>query len=60
VGGSTAVDVQRLLNQNGYYSGPVDGIIGPASSAAISSYQSSNGLPVTGQIDQGLLSSLGL
>jgi hypothetical protein len=60
VGESTAVSVQSVLKQNGYYSGPIDGIVGPGTRAAISSYQASNGLPVTGQIDQGLISSLGL
>ena len=60
VGESTAAEVQSALKQNGYYSGPVDGIIGPMSRSAISAFQRSNGLPVTGNIDQGLLSSLGL
>lgn len=60
VGESLAVEVQRALQQSGYYNGPIDGIIGSGSRAAIRAYQAANGLPVTGGIDSGLLSSLGL
>jgi hypothetical protein len=59
-GESSASDVQRLLKQKGYYSGPIDGIIGPASRAAIKSYQTFQGFPATGQLDHNLLVALGL
>jgi len=59
-GGSVDVQVQQALAQQGYYRGAVDGIVGPATSAAISAYQHDNGLRVTGSINGGLLQSLGL
>ena len=60
VGESTVVDVQRELRAAGFYSGPIDGIIGPGTRAAIRAYQASNGLAITGQINSSLLGSLGL
>jgi hypothetical protein len=60
VSDSTAADVQSRLTQLGYYNGDVDGQIGPLSRQAIANYQSDQGLPVTGVIDQQLLQSLGL
>jgi hypothetical protein len=59
-GGPVSVAVQQALSQQGYYNGPVDGIVGPGTSAAISAYQQSNGLRVTGTITRGLLNSLGV
>jgi hypothetical protein len=59
-GGSIGVDVQQALNQQGYYNGPVDGIVGPMTSQAISAYQSDHGLPVTGTITPNLLANLGV
>lgn len=55
-----AANVQSKLAQLGYYSGDVDGRIGPLSRQAIENYQTDQGLPVTGNIDQPLLHSLGL
>jgi hypothetical protein len=55
-----AVDVQRELRRRGYYRGSIDGDIGPASRAAIRSYQADRGLRVTGRIDSSLLRSLGI
>jgi N-acetylmuramoyl-L-alanine amidase len=60
VTGPTSMDVQQRLTQQGYYSGPIDGDIGPRSRLAISNYQSANGLQISGQIDQPLLVSLKL
>ena len=59
-GDSVAVEVQQTLSQDGYYRGPVDGMIGPGTRAAIASYQRDNGLRVTGSITGGLLDSMGL
>ena len=59
-GGSVSVTVQQALEQQGYYNGPIDGIVGPGTSAAITAYQQNNGLPVTGTITPGLLNSLGV
>lgn len=51
-------EVQRELAERGYYQTTVDGIIGPATRAAIGAYQSDAGLPVDGRISQSLLDSL--
>lgn len=53
-------DVQLALRRSGYYDGPIDGDLGPASRAAIRDYQYDRRLPVTGRIDTYLLRSLGL
>jgi len=47
--------VQSALEQAGYYQGPIDGVIGPGTSAAIAAFQRDNGLRVTGTITHGLL-----
>ncbi|MEO6741373.1 MAG: peptidoglycan-binding domain-containing protein [Chthoniobacteraceae bacterium] len=52
--------VQRALRREGYYSGPVDGDIGPRSRSAIRDYQADHGLSATGRIDSRLLRSLGI
>lgn len=46
--------LQRLLNQMGYEAGPVDGVPGRKTRAAISLYQEGADLPVTGTITNGL------
>ncbi len=58
--GSLEVDVQRALKRRGYYSGGIDGDIGPASRAGIRAYQNEHGLDPSGRIDSALLRSLGL
>ncbi|HEY5894120.1 MAG TPA: peptidoglycan-binding domain-containing protein [Chthoniobacterales bacterium] len=55
---SISFAVQRKLAKLGYYSGPIDGDIGPASRRAIRRYQSDNDLEVTGRIDRNLIASL--
>jgi hypothetical protein len=57
---SLEYDVQRELKRRGYYSGPLDGDIGPGSRNAIRAYQADRGLSVTGRIDSRLLRSLGI
>jgi peptidoglycan hydrolase-like protein with peptidoglycan-binding domain len=42
---------QRELRSRGYYSGPVDGVIGAGTEAALRAYQRDRGLKVTGQLD---------
>ena len=59
-GDNTVVAVQSALQQQGYYKDSVDGEMGPNTQAAISSYQSSHGLVVTGAINAPLLRSLGI
>jgi hypothetical protein len=52
-------NVQSALQQQGYYHGDVDGLIGPLTRAAIADYQRDHGLYVTSAIDQPTLQSLG-
>jgi hypothetical protein len=59
-GNSVSVQVQQALAQQGYYQGPINGVLGAGTQAAIAAYQRDNGLQVTGGITTGLLNSLGL
>jgi peptidoglycan hydrolase-like protein with peptidoglycan-binding domain len=59
-GGGLAADVQVALRKRGYYRGPIDGSIGPASRGGIRAYQANRGLYITGRIDRTLLRSLGI
>ena len=58
--GDVTVDVQRALAQQGYYYGPIDGILGPGTRSAIQRYQIDHGLAVTAAIDEQTLYTLGL
>ena len=53
-------NVQASLQQQGYYHGEVDGLIGPLTRGAIADYQRDHGLYVTSAIDQPTLESLGM
>jgi hypothetical protein len=53
-------NVQIQLYDEGYYDGPIDGILGPDTRAAIADYQADHGLAVTAAIDQPTVESLGL
>lgn len=57
---SVGVQVQQDLANDGYYQGPIDGVIGPGTRAAIAAFQRDNGLAVTGTITPGLLNLLGI
>ena len=59
-GGSLAVNVQAALAREGYYRGPIDGVIGARTRTAIRAYERANGLHVDGLIDQRLLETMGL
>lgn len=50
--------LQKRLTAKGFDTGGADGVLGPKSRAAISGYQSSRGLPVTGDPSPALLASL--
>jgi hypothetical protein len=50
--------VQAALAWRGFYSGRIDGVMGPETSSAIRSFQAQQGLPVTGQIDDRLINAL--
>ena len=53
-------NVQAALQQQGYYNGEVDGLIGPLTRGAIADYQRDHGLYTTSTIDQPTLQSLGM
>src|SRR5438128_2704730 len=53
-------NVQSALQQQGYYRGEVDGLIGPLTRGAIADYQRDHGLYETAAIDQPTLRSLGM
>ena len=57
---ATVKSVQEALNESGYDCGTPDGLFGARTGDAISSYQEKNGLEVSGEIDDVLLSALGL
>jgi len=53
-------NVQASLQQQGYYHGDVDGLIGPETRGALAAYQRDHGLYETSAIDQPTLQSLGM
>ena len=53
-------NVQAALQQQGYYHGEVDGLIGPLTRGAIADYQRDHGLYATSAIDRPTLQSLGM
>jgi hypothetical protein len=53
-------NVQSALQQQGYYQGDVDGVLGPQTRAALAEYQSAQGLEPTGAVDEPTLETLGM
>jgi Putative peptidoglycan binding domain len=53
-------DVQLALQQQGYYAGPVDGLLGSQTRGALAAFQSDNGLAITSAVDRPTLQTLGL
>ena len=58
VGQDLVLEIQQALATTGYYRGVVDGLYGPQTKKAISDYQRSEGLSVTGEASEDLLSHL--
>jgi len=54
------VDVQQQLQADGYYDGPIDGVLGPMTREAIAAFQADNGLSATSVIDEPTLDALGI
>jgi len=54
------VRVQAALMRKGYYNGDIDGILGPATRAALTAYQKDEGLSDTGRMDIATLTRLGI
>jgi Putative peptidoglycan binding domain len=57
---ATVQAAQTQLAQQGYYSGPVDGIFGPTTRDAVAKYQIAKHLNVTGSLSADTLQSLDL
>jgi len=53
-------DVQQALNALGYDAGPIDGIVGTKTKAAIVAYRADKGLGTSTEIDDELMVALGL
>ncbi len=53
-------NVQASLQQQGYYQGEVDGLLGPQTRGALAAYQRDHGLYETSAIDEPTLQSLGM
>ncbi len=53
-------NVQAALQRDGYYTGPIDGEIGPQTREALAAFQADNGLAVTSAVDAPTLQTLGL
>ena len=53
-------DVQSTLQEQGYYRGEVDGLMGPLTRQALVDFQRDHGLVTTAALDQPTLSSLGM
>jgi peptidoglycan hydrolase-like protein with peptidoglycan-binding domain len=57
---ATVSAAQRSLKQKGFYKGNIDGALTPETQAAVREYQKNSNLNVTGELDGGTLSSLGV
>lgn len=53
-------EVQRALQQKGYYAGPIDGIAGPKTRSGVREYQQDEGLSVTSKVDKKTAERLGV
>jgi peptidoglycan hydrolase-like protein with peptidoglycan-binding domain len=53
-------EAQRRLARRGWYVGPIDGELSPATRVALAKLQRERGLPATGQLDAATLDALGL
>jgi hypothetical protein len=58
--GQVVANVQSALQQQGYYQGEIDGILGPQTRGALADYQVAQGLEPTGAVDEPTLELLGL
>ena len=54
------MNVQLQLRDDGYYTGSIDGLLGPQTRYALAAFQADNGLAVTSAVDEPTLASLGL
>ena len=59
-GANDVKKAQETLRDKGYYSGHIDGVIGPQTRAGIRQYQKSENLPITGKLDSETAGKLGI
>ena len=60
VDSTTIREVQQTLHKRGFRAGPIDGIMGPSTQAALKSFQQSQNLETTGQLNRQTLVALGV
>jgi hypothetical protein len=53
-------NVQAQLQRDGYYAGPIDGVLGPMTREALAAFQADHGLAITSTVDEPTLDTLGL
>ena len=58
--GQVVANVQSALQEQGYYQGEIDGVLGPQTRAALAEYQSAQGIEPTGAVDEPTLETLGM
>jgi hypothetical protein len=58
--GQEVANVQSALQEQGFYQGEIDGVLGAQTRAALAEYQSAQGLEPTGAIDEPTMESLGM
>jgi len=58
-GGADVERAQQALKQMGHDPGPIDGVMGAQTAAALRAYQKAQGLRVTGQLDAATTAKLG-
>lgn len=58
--GDAVVVLQKTLNNQGYWCGTVDGILGAKTYAAVKKYQKANGIPATGTVGPLTRKALGI
>ncbi len=54
------MNVQGALQDEGYYTGDIDGMVGPKTREALGAYQADHNLEVTSAVDEPTVESLGL
>ncbi|MEX1099506.1 MAG: peptidoglycan-binding domain-containing protein [Bacteriovoracaceae bacterium] len=54
------VEIQQTLNDEGFHSGNVDGMVGPDTKEALKKFQEEKGLSASGDIDQETIDELGV
>lgn len=60
VDATTIRQVQQTLQSRGFRTGPIDGVMGPATQAALKRFQQSQNLETTGQLNRQTLVALGV